>query len=51
MAFRNNNPDKGTETRADRKAPPDLVCLEIITPIRGRKLYLYALLQVFYSFV
>ena len=37
--FRNNNPDKGTETAKVQGADlPRIICLEIITPIRGRKL-------------
>ena len=37
--FRNNNPDKGTETVLFLNlAQQDTIGLEIITPIRGRKL-------------
>ena len=37
--FRNDNPDKGTETNRHRcfLFQPLLLCLEMITPIRGRK--------------
>ena len=40
MMFRNNNPDKGTETKeADYEINKySIWSLEIITPIRGRKL-------------
>ena len=36
--FRNNNPDKGTETMIEGSLFYAKLCLEIITPIRGRKL-------------
>ena len=35
--FRNNNPDKGTETFYLSFPLTAYICLEIITPIRGRK--------------
>ena len=35
--FRNNNPDKGTETVYDFICDRGWYSLEIITPIRGRK--------------
>ena len=39
--FRNNNPDKGTETEQNTDISScNLYRLEIITPIRGRKLLL-----------
>ena len=38
--FRNNNPDKGTETELTLSRKQVSGCLEIITPIRGRKLSL-----------
>ena len=39
LQFRNNNPDKGTETSPSlHRLHPKTLRLEIITPIRGRKL-------------
>ena len=38
IKFRNNNPDKGTETGIDLREAAIVISLEIITPIRGRKL-------------
>ena len=45
--FRNNNPDKGTETELkDSIKETELIRLEIITPIRGRKLdYMFLILM------
>ncbi len=36
--IRNDNPDKGTETNPDMNMTYDKSKLEMITPIRGRKL-------------
>ena len=36
--FRNDNPDKGTETHVSEFCKVSHNCLEMITPIRGRKL-------------
>ena len=36
-SFRNNNPDKGTETGCMAVSQCNIMSLEIITPIRGRK--------------
>ena len=37
--IRNDNPDKGTETGNDTKTNEPKEELEMITPIRGRKLF------------
>ena len=38
--FTDDNPDKGTETHANLSSHScvDVLCLQMITPIRGRKL-------------
>ena len=45
--FRNNNPDKGTETVIGYVRGLFDLCLEIITPIRGRKLSSSAFFSTF----
>ena len=39
MLIRNDNPDKGTEIIINYLQAPVFLRLEMITPIRGRKLY------------
>ena len=39
LFFRNDNPDKGTETLVTEIVAKSDLSLEMITPIRGRKVY------------
>ena len=38
IRFTDDNPDKGTETKQKKRIVSLIYCLQMITPIRGRKL-------------